>query len=328
MISIIIPLYNKENQIQKTLDSVFSQTFQDFEVIIVNDGSTDKSIETVKVYCKTHNIPLVEDKGIIPNTSYSNTIRLINQSNAGVSKARNTGIENAQGEFIAFLDADDEWKPDYLETQANLIKKYPDAAVFATNYEFKNSDGKITPTILNKIPFEGQDGILANYFQVASCSHPPLWTSAIVAKKTALQEIEGFPCGITSGEDLLTWARLYIIGDIAFTKTIGAVYNLGEGYDYSKLPPRRQDDKDPVGKSLLELYKSNNSKPGFRKYIGHWHKMRASVAIRYGERQETLKESFISLKYNPINYKVVPFIILALSPKFINRRIFSLKKHV
>ena len=83
MISIVIPLYNKEQQIGKTLESVFAQSFQDYEVVIVNDGSTDKSVEIVEG---------MADK----------RIRLINQKNSGVSAARNKGIQESRGEYIAF----------------------------------------------------------------------------------------------------------------------------------------------------------------------------------------------------------------------------------
>ena len=94
MISVVIPLYNKEEQIADTLQSIFAQTFQDFEIVIVDDGSTDNSVEEVEKFDDSR-------------------IRLIHQTNAGVSAARNRGIEEARGELIAFLDADDEWKPEY-----------------------------------------------------------------------------------------------------------------------------------------------------------------------------------------------------------------------
>ena len=98
MISVVIPLYNKEKQIRATLESVLSQAFQDFEIVIVNDGSTDRSVEEAAAVC---------DK----------RIRVVHQKNAGVSAARNRGIEEARGEFIAFLDADDRWKSEYLQAQ-------------------------------------------------------------------------------------------------------------------------------------------------------------------------------------------------------------------
>ena len=152
MISVVIPLYNKEEQIAHTLQSVFTQTFQNFEIVIVDDGSTDNSVEEVEKFTDSR-------------------IRLIHQTNAGVSAARNRGIEEARGELIAFLDADDEWMPEYLATQYGLYQKYPECSVYACNYEIRDFEGKVTPTIIRKLPFEGEDGILSNYFEVASCSH-------------------------------------------------------------------------------------------------------------------------------------------------------------
>ena len=302
MISVIIPLYNKAEQVGQTLRSVLAQTFQEFEVVVVDDGSTDGSVEKVRS---------VQD----------GRIRIIGQQNAGVAAARNRGIAEARYDLVAFLDADDEWKPTYLETQYNLAQKYKDCDVYACNYEFRNAAGKVTPTILRKLPFSGNDGILNNYFVVASCSHPPLWTSAVMVRKSAIQAVGGFPVGIKSGEDLLTWARLVINGKVAFSKQVGAVYDLGAGYDFANLPPRRQDAGDPVGQQLQQLYKSNKHIKGFRSYLSHWHKMRASVAIRFGERIETIKESFISLQYNPFNYKILPFIVLSILPSKIRTNI-------
>ena len=106
MISVIIPLYNKEKQVAHTLESVLSQTFQRFEIVVVNDGSTDNSVAEVEKIGDSR-------------------IRLIHQKNGGVSAARNRGIEDSKYELLAFLDADDEWKPEYLEAQYNLFEKYP-----------------------------------------------------------------------------------------------------------------------------------------------------------------------------------------------------------
>lgn len=304
MISVVIPLYNKEKQISHTLQSVLNQTFQDFEIVIVDDGSTDGSVDEVK--------KLTDPR-----------IRLICQTNAGVAAARNRGIEEAKSDLIAFLDADDEWKPEYLTTQYHLYQKYPECSVYACNYEFRDSKGKVTPTIIRKLPFKGEDGILSNYFEVASCSHPPLWTSAVMVKKQAIQAIGGFPIGIKSGEDLLTWARLAVNEKIAYSRSVQAIYNLGEGYVLTNLPPRRQDVGDPVGKELVKLLTIYPNKVMLRRYISHWHKMRASVAIRYGERIETMKEVIISLRYYPFNIKVIPFLVLAIIPQGMRFRIIK-----
>ena len=95
--SVVIPLYNKEHYIEATIRSVLNQTCRDFEVLVVDDGSRDNSLALARKY-------------------ESDRVRVIAQENQGVSEARNTGIRNAQGEFICFLDADDEWRPDYLAT--------------------------------------------------------------------------------------------------------------------------------------------------------------------------------------------------------------------
>lgn len=301
MISVVIPLYNKATSIASTLECVLSQSFTDWEVVVVDDGSTDGSCEIVDA---------INDS----------RVRLIRQQNTGVSSARNKGVSESKGEYVAFLDADDEWVEDYLEKQFELTQKYPECDVFAMNYEFRDINGKKTSTIINKLPFNNLDDVLSNYFEVASYSHPPLWTSAIMVKKSALQSIGGFPQGIKSGEDLLTWARLACRYKIAYSTKIGAVYNLGEGYDFANKPPRRQDEGDPVGKELKKLFRDYKPQ-GLRKYIGHWHKMRSSVAIRYYDRMEAFTEAIKSFYYFP-QTKILPFIIMPVLPKKILYKLF------
>ncbi|MEJ2647390.1 MAG: glycosyltransferase family A protein [Sedimentisphaerales bacterium] len=106
-ISVIIPLYNKEKYIKRALDSVFAQTYQDFEVIVIDDGSTDEGAQIVRSY---------NDK----------RLRLIEQANAGPGAARNRGINESRAEYIAFLDADDEWLPDFLVTYQKALVNHPD----------------------------------------------------------------------------------------------------------------------------------------------------------------------------------------------------------
>ena len=304
MISIIIPLYNKADSIGRALESIFAQSYRDFEVVVVDDGSTDGGAAIV-AQCTDPRV------------------RLIRQANGGVSAARNRGIAEAKGGYVAFLDADDEWMPEFLEEIVALQRAYPECRAQATNYVFC-SRGVKSPTILRKLPFTEGRGVLTNYFEVASCSHPPVCSICVCIERALLQEIGGFPLGIKSGEDLLTWARIAVRTQWAYSMRECAVYNLGDGYDKRNLPPRRQDAGDPVGKELLKIYKTNPTLVGMRKYLSHWHKMRASVAVRYGECRETLYEVRHSLKYNPLSHKVAAFALLAILPKglrnFIIRR--------
>lgn len=303
MISVVIPLYNKEKQIAYTLQSVFEQTFQDFEIVAVDDGSTDNSVEEVEKFDDSR-------------------IRLIHQTNAGVSAARNRGIEEARGELIAFLDADDEWMPEYLATQYGLYQKYPECSVYACNYEFRDSEGKVTPTIIRKLPFEGEDGVLSNYFEVASCSHPPLWTSAVVIKKSAIQAIGGFPIGIKSGEDLLTWARLAVSGTIAYSRKSLAMFIRDEGLFNKDQQLRVPEREDIVGQELKKLYNINRHIIGLNKYVALWHKMRTRIFIDKKDRKKAIKECLISMKYN-MNVKILVFLVLIFLPLSFSRKVFK-----
>src|SRR6267143_1280624 len=113
LISVIIPTYNRERFVIKAIDSILNQTVKDYEIIVIDDGSTDGTRTALEAYSKK--------------------IRYIYQENAGVSSARNAGIKKAQGEWMAFLDSDDEWTKDYLSTQMAHIRKYPHAVVHMTN---------------------------------------------------------------------------------------------------------------------------------------------------------------------------------------------------
>lgn len=302
MISVVIPLYNKEQQISHTLQSVLHQTFQMFEIVIVDDGSTDGSVAEVE---KIH-----DDR-----------IRLIHQKNAGVSAARNRGIAEAKYDLIAFLDADDEWKPDYLKTQYGLCQKYPDCSIFACNYEFRDSDGNVRPTIIRKLPFTESDGILINYFEIASCSHPPLWTSAVMVKKEAIKKVDGFPLGIKSGEDLLTWARLAVKYPIAYSKNILATFILDPSHSINRKPKRLHDAGDPVGDGLKKLMTgiSTSQKQGFKHYLSMWYKMRTSVFLRTSDIKNTWKYALKSLKYNILNSKVYLMMMMVLLPSCVQQ---------
>ncbi len=124
-VSIVIPLYNKALYVERALDSIRAQTLTDFEVIVVDDGSTDDGASIVARY---------SDSGV----------RLISQSNAGPGPARNAGIAEAKGEFIAFLDADDEWLPTYLEENVRFLEELgPELAAITCGYlEYPSGQSK------------------------------------------------------------------------------------------------------------------------------------------------------------------------------------------
>jgi glycosyltransferase involved in cell wall biosynthesis len=301
-ISVIIPLFNKQDTIRKTLESVLNQTSLPEEVIVVNDGSTDGSgsvVESLK-------IPFV---------------RLINQVNAGVSSARNKGINEAKGDWIAFLDADDIWMPHFLEKIKLLNYTFPECKLIATSYLIQNLNGIRKQIILNRMPFNVEYGKLTNYFDVSSVSHPPVWSSAVVVEKTAISRIGGFPQGIQSGEDLITWARLATQFEIAYSKEPLSVFVQNDAKS-SGYPTRIPQEPDIVGEKLISLAEKHPEIKGIRKYISHWFKMRASVYMRMGMRRKAFSEIIKSLSYNPLNIRVLMYLFVLPFPVSIINKIF------
>lgn len=255
-VSVVIPLYNKLEFVERALQSVFNQTIQPMELVIVDDGSSDGGAELVE---------RIDDA----------RIRLIRQANAGVSAARNRGIEAAKGDLIAFLDADDEWMPVFLETVVRLYSKYPTAGAYATAYTIIEGDGsEIVPPLIN-IPPAPWEGLLDNYFRssltieksliskIKTCIQfhfgEPVWSSAVAVKKSVFEEIGGFPLGEPQGEDLDMWGRIAIKYPIAYSTKLCSVYH-NEVSPYRKIVKelpfvryyREVEDKGIIDKAILQ----------------------------------------------------------------------------
>ncbi len=308
MISVIIPLYNKERQIRATLESVLRQSYTDYEIVVVDDGSTDGSVAIVESFNEAR-------------------LRLIRQKNAGVSAARNRGICEARGEYVAFLDADDLWEPDFLKTMQHLAERYPDCSVYACNYDFVSPDGAHRPTIIRRLPFTGEHGILSNYFEVASCSHPPICSISLMVKKEAIQAIGGFPEGIKSGEDLLTWAKLACQFSIAYSKRVLASFISTPAEHGQSKAKQRWDPSDPVLSGLLYLQQTKEDKiPHIKKYVHRWLKTQAIIAFEINEHAIARDYCYKALRNGARVREFIPILIMSLLPNRITRWILD-KKH-
>jgi len=203
--SVVIPLYNKERSIESTIESVLAQTYHNFELIVVDDGSSDSSASVVT--------------GIADGR-----IRLIQRSNSGVSAARNTGITNARHRYVAFLDADDLWNADYLETIASLIDRFPGAGIYATFY--RRDEGRaalVTPKLEPQVA-SLPPGRLQNYFRTATFAEQPFFTSSVCCARDILLSLGGFKLGVRHGEDLDMWARVALRYPIVFTPEPKVIY--------------------------------------------------------------------------------------------------------
>lgn len=192
--SIVIPLYNKEQSIQKTISSVLRQSYSKWELIIVNDGSTDDSMK-------------------VASSISDSRIRFVNKKNGGVCSARNRGILEAKYDYVAFLDADDVWYPSYLEKQSEMIEDFPQAAMWGTNfYETKNGVRSELDTGFT----DDFRGYVYHYFKNRSVSDLFI-SSSIVIKKNAFTNAGVFDERIKYSEDLDMWYRLILNYPVAFS---------------------------------------------------------------------------------------------------------------
>lgn len=221
-VSVIIPLYNKALFVTKALDSVLAQTFTDYECVIINDGSTDDSASIAQQWMQ--------------NKACGERFRLINQPNAGVSAARNHGIELSQGEYIAFLDADDWWEPNYLEEMTRLAGEYSEAGILASNYIYykpgKTRKGvdevyDISGERHSEIGWSGYINYPRSYYENTG---QVVWTGATMINRLVLHDVcsekgEYFQRGICLGEDFLLWAKVALNHKVAFLNQPLAYYN-------------------------------------------------------------------------------------------------------
>ena len=310
MLSVIIPLYNKAATVERAVRSVLNQTVQDFELIVVNNGSTDGGEDVVKQI-------------------HDERLRLVEQDNKGVSMARNRGVTESHYDYVAFLDADDEWKPTFLEAVLALKECYPNCSVYATAYQRCDCKGNIQDIKLNRLPqsrIKTTNGIptliLDNYFEVAALSEPPFCSISVMVRKDSLEAIGGFPEGVHQGEDLLTWARLAAMGTIAYCPVPQSVFYTGEQSAMDR-PKRIPAEDDVVGRELKKIY-SNKPLPFLDQYIAKWHKMRASIYLRLPHqghkcRSEIRKSQHWHRNKKLYLYNILTFIPYTLRMKLLKR---------
>ena len=203
--SVIIPLYNKAPYVRKTVESVLGQTFGDYELIIVDNGSNDGSHEIVAAFTD-HRIKIV---------------RL--EENVGVSNARNKGVSLASAPQITFLDADDWWEPTFLEEMAGLIDRHPDAGIYGTGYYIvKNGKKRLAPIGVDEGFEEGEINYCAVYAKTLCM---PLTSITVAMPKAVFDETGGFKPHLKLGEDFDLWVRIALKHKTVFLNKPLSNYN-------------------------------------------------------------------------------------------------------
>lgn len=239
--SVVIPLYNKEDFIESTLNSVFNQSFTNFEVIIVDDGSTDNSLQKVEKF---------DDR----------RLSIYKQQNQGASVARNFGIDQASSEYIALLDADDLWYNNHLQELKKLIETFPKAGLFCMNYEINYNGDFVKPATFN-FDYKNECTIIEDFFKANIINFIPSSSSVALTKEKILK-VGKYNTSLRTGQDIDLWIKIALKYSVAFNPNITMTYNIFDSNSLSK--STYNEDRYQLINSYNEEEKTNLS---LKKYL-------------------------------------------------------------
>jgi glycosyltransferase involved in cell wall biosynthesis len=242
--SVIIPLFNKAAYVERTLNSVLKQEFKDFEIIVVNDGSTDNSLKIAESF---------SDERLLIYT----------KDNNGVSAARNYGVAKAKAEFIVFLDADDIWEPNHLKELHSLIIDMPSCALYCMGYVKEKAEKSKVRAQFGSIA-NGFRGIVKAYFK-NSLPFTVAGMGAVAIRKSIFNSVKGFSEGVSHGEDIELWTKLALQGDVALyniptvTHLLHAKGRVSDlTVEYKTFPDYKQFNVAERSSKDLKVYLDNN----------------------------------------------------------------------
>lgn len=297
--SVVIPLFNKEKYIESTLQSVLNQSYQDYELILVNDGSTDNSLNIAQ---KT--------------LSGFKKHKIINQLNKGLSATRNRGISESKGELIAFLDADDFWHPDFLSNIHNLYLNFPKASLFGTSYLLKYSDKVILESKKNIDENLTNSMFLVEDFFESNLYHPIVCQSSFVAKKEIFNVVS-FDESINLSEDIDFYIKSNLLFKFAYCykNSVTILQDIPNQITGTGITKKSIPDLD-----IYEEHAKQNK--SLKKYIDFY---RFTFLIQYKLENDFNNYKKLLQKIDSANLTIKQK-ILAYSPVLILKTIKSFKK--
>ena len=300
--SVVVPVFNKGASIERMLASVLNQQYLPSEIIIINDGSTDNSIQLINNY----------------NHIFRGIVKVIDQPNLGVSAARNAGISACSFNYIALLDADDEWLPCHLSDIHTLIRKYPNSIAYSCSHIVHDSTNNFQT---KKEVIGNSKFILINNFFVTSAKHNILNSSTVVLNFKRIQNPKIFPEGVKVGEDLFAWFSIMGNESIGYCNHNGVVIH--------KENDIQRDKRQLLPSYLIKYIYSNKIKLNKDEYKYIW---RIWVAHYYGSiinKQKKLSLKYIKYGLRVFGLKIFLHIVVLIIPSHvlkIARNIYRVKK--
>lgn len=305
-VSVIIPVFNGEKYIAMALESVFSQTYQNYEVIVIDDGSTDRTEEVI--------------------ASFSGKLKLIRQPNSGPACARNKGVENSIGELVAFLDHDDVWLPDKLHLQVKCLEQNKLVSLVYSDFGTFNDQGIIEESASQTRGLFMPSGYIFPYLFF----DPICWTSTVLVKRSCLDEIGAFDEdeNIHMAEDYDLWLRLSKKFEFHYINKVTAMY---------RQSPNSLSRNVGVGvkAEIHMLQKVMKTFPEIRKEIGT-EKIKKRLSVPYfelayhqslaGEKTEARKNFLQSIYLWPMNGKYWVSLLASFMPPSAVSKIMKIKE--
>lgn len=261
-VSVVIPLYNKQDSLSRCITSVLRQSYPHFNLIIVDDGSTDQSYDVASKF-------------------QDSRITILRQKNAGVSAARNVGVAAAGSSHVCFLDADDEWHEDFVDTIVRLIRANPEASIYSTRHVVIDEGGRETLGSLS-LPSDFF-GRVDDFYDVYRRSQTLINSSSVCVNKAMLLSIGGFPAGKKVGEDVFVWLKLAQASEAMFSANIQSVAH----HDAENRTNTRVSGVVPF---YIEYYLDDSvgiecmmASKSLRRFIAHYSRIYALEAVRNKE---------------------------------------------
>ena len=302
--TVIIPLYNKEPYIKRALETVLNQTYDNFEMIIIDDGSTDEGVRIVSSIQDTR-------------------IKVFSQMNSGVSAARNRGALLAKNQYLAFLDADDTWEPNFLQEISNLIDEFPYAGIYATNNKFIYPSGKVMLESFSDL-FNGNNiGIIEDYFGLfAKIQKSPFSNSNLCIPKKIYDEFGGYKEGVKLTEDSDLWCRIALKYDVAFSvKPLANYFVALEGSTHTIFENKDFEVVNTLQSALVNKNVPQRLEKSVKKLIALQKLGLIKRGILTSNKGKILKNflNFSVIKHYPVEYAKC-FLALLIPYFFIKRK--------
>jgi len=296
-VSVVIPTYNCAAFLPTAVESVLAQTYKDFEIFVVDDGSTDSTAEVI--------------------APYLDRVCFIRQENRGLPGARNTGIRASRGEFIALLDADDAWLPDKLELQLPRFAD-PDVLLVFSDFSVNYSDGQSLSSYLAERPLACEGYVIDKYVQSRF-----LFPSTMVLRRDSMDRCGLFDEEMLACEDVELFARLCLQGKVAWIRKPLVVR-------YEGAHNITGDSERMLHYMIVAFTKvlakvpdmPRRARYAIERELGKHHQWRAHAALQQGNREQACTDSLQAIRLDPSRLRaVLPTLLASMLPHQVYGRI-------